>query len=82
MGIIFWQVKKLRIQTLKVGSLALAQVEFKIGERLYGDADIDAFYSIEQTSDKGFILSGETYNNGLGDILHVKTDPNGNVLSE
>ena len=51
-------------------------------ERLYGDADIDAFYSIEQTSDKGFILSGETYNNGLGDILHVKTDPNGNVLSE
>ena len=51
-------------------------------EKLYGGEDIESFYSIEQTSDKGFILSGETYNNGLGDILHVKTDPNGNALSE
>ena len=51
-------------------------------EKLYGNSGIDAFYSIKQTSDKGFILSGETYNNGLGDILHVKTDPNGSVISE
>ena len=51
-------------------------------EKLYGNAGIDAFYSIKQTSDKGFVLSGETYNNGLGDILHVKTDPNGNVIFE
>ena len=51
-------------------------------EKLYGNEGIDAFYSIKQTSDRGFILSGETFNNGLGDILHVKTDPNGNVISQ
>ena len=51
-------------------------------EKLYGNESIDAFYSIKQTSDRGFILSGETFNNGLGDILHVKTDPNGNVISQ
>ena len=51
-------------------------------ERLYGNEDIESFYSIEQTSDKGFILTGETHSNGSSDIFHVKTDPNGNVLSE
>ena len=51
-------------------------------EKLYGNEDIESFYSIEQTSDKGFILTGETHSNGSSDIFHVKTDPNGNVLSE
>ena len=51
-------------------------------ERLYGNEDIEAFYSVHQTNDKGFILTGESQLNGASDILHVKTDPNGNVLSE
>ena len=51
-------------------------------EKLYGGEDIESFYSIEETSDKGFILTGETHSIGSSDIFHVKTDPNGNVLSE
>jgi len=51
-------------------------------EKLYGGEDIESFYSIEQTSDKGFTLTGEAHSNGTSDIFHVKTDPNGNVLSE
>jgi len=51
-------------------------------EKLYGGEDIDSFYSIEQTSDKGFTLTGETHSNGTSDIFHVKTDPSGNVLLE
>ena len=51
-------------------------------EKLYGGEDIESFYSVEQTGDKGFILTGETHSNGSSDIFHIKTDPNGNVLSE
>ena len=51
-------------------------------ERLYGNEDIEAFYSVQQTNDKGFILTGQSQLNGASDILHVKTDPSGNVLSE
>ena len=51
-------------------------------EKLYGGEDIESFYSIEQTSDKGFTLTGEPHSNGTSNIFHVKTDPNGNVLSE
>ena len=51
-------------------------------EKLYGGEDIDSFYSIEQTSDKGYTLTGETHSNGTSDIFHVKTDPSGNVLLE
>jgi len=51
-------------------------------ERLYGNEDIEAFYSVQQTNDRGFILTGVSHLNGASDILHVKTDPNGNVLSD
>ena len=51
-------------------------------ERIYGNEDIEAFYSVQQTNDKGFILTGVSHLNEASDILHVKTDPTGNVLSD
>ena len=50
-------------------------------ERLYGGNDVEVFYSIKQTSDMGYILTGETNSNGVSDIYHVKTDPYGEVIT-
>ena len=50
-------------------------------ERLYGGDDVEVFYSIKQTSDMGYILTGETNLNGVSDIYHVKTDPYGEVIT-
>ena len=33
----------------------------------------------KQTADGGYILTGEGQMNGITSILHVKTDPNGNI---
>ena len=50
-------------------------------ERLYGGDDVEVFYSIQQTSDMGYIITGETNSNGVSDIYHVKTDPYGEVIT-
>ncbi len=52
-----------------------------IWERTYwGDGDENAlFRSVKQTSDGGFVITGESQTNGISSILHVKTDPDGNV---
>ena len=50
-------------------------------EKLYGDDGDEVFYSIQQTSDMGYILTGETNSNGVSDIYHVKTDPDGEVIT-
>ncbi len=42
-------------------------------------ADNDIGYSIQQTSDGGYIISGETfYGNGIKNMYLIKTDANGN----
>ena len=50
-------------------------------EKIFGNTGIDEFYSVEQTNDGGFILTGKTDSNtGSFQIFQVKTDPEGNVI--
>jgi hypothetical protein len=50
--------------------------------RTYGGAEWDVAYSVEQTSDGGYILTGETVSFGPAweDVWLLKTDPNGDTL--
>lgn len=58
----------------------------KLGDTLwtktYGGADWDFAYSIDTTTDGGFIIAGETYSYGAGnkDMYIVKIDANGDSL--
>jgi hypothetical protein len=50
--------------------------------KTYGGIDLDWAYSVQQTSDGGYILAGFTYSFGAGysDAFLIKTDANGNVM--
>ena len=50
--------------------------------KTFGGSEADEAYSVQQTSDGGFILVGstESYGAGLSDILMIKTDAQGNVV--
>jgi hypothetical protein len=54
----------------------------KIWESTFGGARNDVGLSVQQTSDRGYILVGNTYSFGAGsaDIYVVKTDASGNKL--
>ena len=55
-----------------------------IGDVLYGDIYDDEFYDFDITSDNGFICIGyqEVDESGNTDVYLVKTDDNGDVLTE
>jgi hypothetical protein len=57
---------------------AYAQVTFA---KTYGGAGSDTAFSVQQTSDGGYIVAGQTYSFGAGDrdIFLIKTDANGNL---
>jgi hypothetical protein len=50
--------------------------------KTYGGGSHDYAYSVQQTSDGGYIVAGETYSFGAGyyDIFLIKTDANGNII--
>jgi hypothetical protein len=49
--------------------------------KTYGGAGDDRAYSVQQTSDGGYILVGETRSFGTNyDIFLIKTDANGNII--
>jgi hypothetical protein len=53
-----------------------------IWEQTFGGSGEDAFYSVQQTSDGGYIIVGssESYGDGTADVFLVKTDQNGSPL--
>ncbi len=53
-----------------------------IWAKTYGGTDEDRAYSVQQTSDGGYIVAGITrsFGAGLSDILLIKTDANGNII--
>ncbi len=49
--------------------------------KTYGGTDNDYAYSVQQTSDGGYIVAGRTLSFGMGsNILLIKTDANGNII--
>jgi hypothetical protein len=51
--------------------------------KTYGGTSYDYAYSVQQTSDGGYIVAGTTWSFGAGnyDIFLIKTDANGNIGS-
>ncbi len=47
-------------------------------QKTFGGSDADIGWSVQQTSDGGYIIAGTTLSYGAGTVYLIKTDPNGN----
>jgi len=48
--------------------------------KTYGGTDVDLAYSVQQTSDGGYIVAGLTSSFGADGVFLIKTDANGNII--
>ena len=50
--------------------------------RNFGGPDFDVGYSVQQTHDSGYIITGETssYSSGSDDVYLIRTDSNGDTI--
>jgi len=64
---------------LHISTLISAQTTF---QKTFGGGSSDYAYAVQQTTDGGYILVGETWSFGAGneDIYLIKTDANGDTL--
>ena len=67
---------------LTLFSLIFAGAPDTLWTRTYGGVDDDMGYSVQQTSDGGFIIAGETYSFGAGhyDVYLIRTNSSGDTL--
>ena len=67
---------------LSTAGLVLAQAPDSLWHRVYGGASSDYGYSVDLTTDGGFIIAGQTYSfgTGLSDFYLVRTNSSGDTL--
>ena len=81
-GVLFIPIIILAIALIIIGPMINGLITDNIlGNRIYGTNE-DSILSVQQTSDGGYILGGETGSYGAGsyDAWLIKTDANGNQL--
>lgn len=84
-----WKAKMIRFKTLLIMSIifflpidSIAQAPDTLWTKTYGGFGPDRAFSVQQTSDGGYIIAGETSSFGLeySDLYLVKTDSLGNTI--